>query len=81
MTTDHERTQELLAGYVVRSLSGEDAAEADRVLTDHVPGCDECRSTLDAFRAGYRPWVHPSVVDAGATDPAALRVIRSVGVP
>ena len=38
-------------------------------------------ATLDAFRAGYRPWVHPSVVDAGATDPAALRVIRSVGVP
>jgi len=51
LTTDHERTQELLAGYVVRSLSGEDAAEADRVLTDHVPGCDECRSTLDAFQA------------------------------
>jgi hypothetical protein len=48
---DHEAIQELLAGYVLRSLSGEDAAEADRVLTEHVPGCDECRATLDAFHA------------------------------
>jgi hypothetical protein len=47
---DHEAIQELLAGYVLRSLSGEDAAEADRVLTDHVPGCDECRATLDGFQ-------------------------------
>jgi anti-sigma-K factor RskA len=51
LTTDHEAIQELLAGYVLRSLSGEDAAEADRVLTEHVPGCDECRTTLDAFQA------------------------------
>lgn len=50
MTTDHERIQELLAGYVLRSLSGDDAAEADRVLTEHVPGCDECRAALDAFQ-------------------------------
>jgi hypothetical protein len=49
--TDHEAIHELLAGYVLRSLSGEDAAEADRVLTEHVPGCDECRATLDAFQA------------------------------
>jgi anti-sigma-K factor RskA len=51
LTTDHEAIQELLAGYVLRSLSGEDAAEADRVLSEHVPGCDECRTTLDAFQA------------------------------
>ena len=37
MTEDHERIDELLAGYVLLSLSGEDAAEADRVLIDHVP--------------------------------------------
>jgi anti-sigma-K factor RskA len=49
--TDHEAIQELLAGYVLRSLSGDDAAEADRVLSEHVPGCDECRATLDAFQA------------------------------
>jgi anti-sigma-K factor RskA len=51
VTTEHERIQELLAGYVLRSLSGDDAAEADRVLTEHVPTCDECRATLDAFQA------------------------------
>jgi hypothetical protein len=49
--TDHERIEELLAGYVLRSLSGEDAAEADRMLTDHVPDCAGCRETLIAFQA------------------------------
>jgi len=48
---DHEAIQELLAGYVLRSLSGDDASEADRILSEHVPGCDECRATLDAFQA------------------------------
>jgi anti-sigma-K factor RskA len=47
---DHDDIQELLAGYVLRSLSGDDAAEADRILTEHVPGCPECRETLDAFQ-------------------------------
>jgi anti-sigma-K factor RskA len=48
---DHDEIQELLAGYVLRSLSGEDAVEADRILTEHVPGCADCRATLDAFQA------------------------------
>ena len=39
MTEDHERIDELLAGYVLRRLSGEDAAEADQLLSDHVPSC------------------------------------------
>ena len=47
MTDDHEATEELLAGYVLRSLSGADAAEADRLLSEHVPGCTTCRDTLD----------------------------------
>jgi hypothetical protein len=47
----HDQIEELLAGYVLRSLSGADAAEADRLLTEHVPGCSSCRSTLDAFQA------------------------------
>lgn len=45
----HDRVEELLAGYALRALSGEDAAEADRVLAEHVPGCDRCRATLFAF--------------------------------
>ena len=51
MTEDHERIDELLAGYVLLSLSGEDAAEADQVLVDHVPSCARCRATLSELQA------------------------------
>ena len=51
MTEDHERIDELLAGYVLLSLSGEDAAEADRILVDHVPSCGTCRAPLSEFQA------------------------------
>ena len=51
MTEDHERIDELLAGYVLLSLEGEDAAEADRLLSEHVPGCARCRRTLADFQA------------------------------
>lgn len=49
MAVSHEVTDELLAGYVLRSLSGADAEAADRLLIEHVPGCSVCRGTLDAF--------------------------------
>jgi hypothetical protein len=48
---DHGRIDELLAGFALRSLSGEDAREADRLLVEHVPGCPLCRETLEGFRA------------------------------
>jgi hypothetical protein len=48
---DHEEIEALLAGYALRSLSGEDAVLADRLLAEHVPGCFSCRGTLDAFLA------------------------------
>lgn len=47
---DHDAADELLAGYVLGSLTGPDAEQADRLLTEHVPDCLTCRSTLDAFR-------------------------------
>ena len=47
---DHEAADELLAGYVLGSLTGPDAVEADRLLTEHVPDCLTCRATLDAFQ-------------------------------
>jgi Anti-sigma-K factor rskA, C-terminal len=47
---NHEAIEELLAGYVLRALSGEDAAEADRLLSEHVPGCARCRDTLADFQ-------------------------------
>ena len=46
MDQEHERIEELLAGYALRSLSGEDAAETDRLLAEHVPTCSRCRETL-----------------------------------
>lgn len=51
MTEDHERIDELLAGYVLLALSGQDAAEADRILAEHVPACVRCRGTLAEFQA------------------------------
>ena len=36
---------------MLRSLSGEDAAEADLLLSEHVPTCARCRATLAAFQA------------------------------
>lgn len=45
----HAQVEELMAGYALRSLSGEDAREADRLLAEHVPGCSSCRATLLAF--------------------------------
>lgn len=51
MIEDHEQIEELLAGYVLRSLAGEDATEADRLLSDHVPVCSRCRDTLADFQA------------------------------
>jgi hypothetical protein len=47
---DHEAIEELLAGYVLRGLSGADAVRADRLLSDHVPSCPACRDTLAVFQ-------------------------------
>jgi hypothetical protein len=51
VSQDHERIEELLAGYVLRSLSGEDAVEADRLLFEHVPSCVTCRALLTDFQS------------------------------
>lgn len=50
MIEHHEGIEELLAAYVLRGLTGDDAIEADRLLSDHVPRCGACRDTLDGFR-------------------------------
>lgn len=47
---DHDAADELLAGYVLGSLTGADAEAADHLLDEHVPDCITCRGTLDAFR-------------------------------
>ncbi len=51
MNEDHVRIQELMAGYVLDGLSGEDAVEADRLLSEHVPSCPLCRDHLAGFQA------------------------------
>jgi hypothetical protein len=50
VSDSHDAIDELLAAYVLRSLSGEDAAQADRLLTEHVPFCVACKQTLDSFQ-------------------------------
>ena len=50
MTETHEAIEELLAGYVLRSLSGEDAERADHLLSEHVPHCPACRDSLAMFQ-------------------------------
>lgn len=51
MTDEHEHELELLAGYALLALEGEDAGEADRLLSDHVPTCVTCRGALADLRA------------------------------
>ncbi len=46
MDRDHDHIDGLLAGYVLRALSGEDAVRADRLLAEHVPACPRCQRTL-----------------------------------
>jgi hypothetical protein len=48
---DHEAIDELLAGYALLALSGPDADEADRLLSEHVPACPRCRRTLADLQA------------------------------
>jgi hypothetical protein len=49
--TNHDEIEELLAGYALRGLEGDDAHEADRLLAEHVPTCDRCQDTLADFQA------------------------------
>jgi hypothetical protein len=51
MIEDHEKIDEILSGYALQSLTGDDAREADRLLSDHVPSCERCRQTLADFQA------------------------------
>ena len=51
MSWDHERVEELLAGYALGGLDGDDRGLAERAIAEHLPGCRRCRETLDAYRA------------------------------
>lgn len=51
LALDHDHIDELLAGYVLQALDGDDAREADRLLTEHVPTCLVCRATLADFQS------------------------------
>jgi hypothetical protein len=77
---DHERIDELFAGYVLRSLSVEDAAEADRLLTEHVPSCLACRRTLSAFE-GVAGDLALSVDPVALPDLSLARIHRSIDRP
>lgn len=50
MTWEHDRVDELLAGYVLGGLDPEDAELASRALVEHVPECERCRRSLEGYR-------------------------------
>jgi anti-sigma-K factor RskA len=74
---DHEAADALLAGYVLGSLTGDDAAEADRLLTEHVPDCDDCRATLDSFQ-GLTGEIGLSAAPVAPPDTLLPRLRRSL---
>jgi hypothetical protein len=74
---DHDAVEELLASYVLGSLSGEDAAEADRLLNEHVPECLDCRRTLDAFQ-GLMGEVGMSATPVAPPETLLPRIERSL---
>lgn len=49
MTDDHERVQEILAAAALHALDKEQQAEAQDVLSVHLPECTECRRAQDDF--------------------------------
>jgi anti-sigma factor RsiW len=77
---EHERVEELLAGYVLGGLDAEDAALAERALLEHVPGCERCRRALDGFRlvAGDLALAAPA---AAPPDTLLPRLRRSLAPP
>jgi hypothetical protein len=46
---EHESMQEALAAYALNSLDDEDQTRVEELLAAHVPGCAECRASLEAF--------------------------------
>ncbi len=69
---EHEAIEELLAGYALRSLSGEDAREADRLLTEHVPTCAICRDAL----TGFQELAGELALDVPAAPPPETLLVR-----
>jgi hypothetical protein len=66
---NHARIDELLAGHALHALDGDDLLAAERILTEHLPGCDRCRHTVEQFRAitadlafGSRPEEPPEML-------------------
>lgn len=80
MTLEHERIQELLAGHALHSLDGDDAREAERALSDHVPGCEECRQLLADFSDVAADL---SLAEPAVSPPEILlpRLRREIGAP
>lgn len=80
MTDEHEAIEELLAGYVLRGLSGEDAWAADHLLSEHVPTCPACRDTLAVFQSVSADLA----LDASPMEPPETlltRLHRDLGAP
>jgi hypothetical protein len=49
VNVDHERVQELLAGFVLHALDPDQLREAEELRATHLPGCDQCRKEMEAL--------------------------------
>ncbi|MGH2740829.1 MAG: anti-sigma factor domain-containing protein [Actinomycetota bacterium] len=47
MTWNHDRVEELLAGFALGGLDPEDLDLAERALVEHVPECERCRRAFE----------------------------------
>ncbi|HEX6262325.1 MAG TPA: zf-HC2 domain-containing protein [Actinomycetota bacterium] len=76
MSWDHDHVEELLAGFALDGLDGDDRGLAERAIREHLPGCDRCRETLDHYRtiAGDLALAAPAVA---APDLLAARLSRA----
>jgi hypothetical protein len=66
---DHARIDELMAAHALHSLDGADLREAERLLAEHLPGCERCRDNVAGFRGitadlalGSRPAAPPQML-------------------
>lgn len=78
MNPDHDRIEELLAGYVLLGLAGEEAEEVHCLLCDHVPSCAACRDSLLGFEAVVGE-LALSVAPSKPPEPLLPRIRRELG--
>lgn len=83
MSWDHERVEELLAGYALGGLDGDDRGLVDRAIREHLPECRRCRETLDDYRtiAGDLALAAPAAAPPDLFGPRLSRTVTPAPSP